>query len=192
MNKKKAIIALTIVNLVMLPMMITVACGPDTPETTFLPEEAASGDPALYAPEGWSLRIGDTLSMDGRYAGEWGDFVDQFPSVDYLGYGLRVVNGVVYKAGFRPVDILEPGADPLTAVSGFEYRGHVPVEFFWLHDDHVLPPQLKGVREVHTYEDAITKGLVARPRYTPDGRLIKHGPRPDTVPVGRVYGREER
>ena len=183
MTRKKMIVVLGVANLLMLPVTIAVGCGPDTPETTFVPEELVAGDPTLYAPNGWSLKIGDTLSMSGRNAGEWGDFVDRFPSVTHLGYGLRVVDGVVYKADFRPVDILKPGADPLTAISGFEYRGHIPVEFFWLHDDHVLPPELEGIREVYTHEDAINIGLVPR---------VYRKTLPDTVPVGRVYGREKR
>jgi len=175
---KRIVIALGIANL----LVIAGACEPHSPETASVPEDPVVGDPTLYAPDGWPLEIGDTLTSE-----EWGDLRDQFPSVTYLGHGLRVVDGVAYKADMRSVDIIEPGADPLTALIGWRYDGHIQVDYFWLHDDHTLPTELEGVSEVHSYEDAINRGLVSRPRYTRDGRLIRHGPRSDTVPVGRIY-----
>ena len=72
-STKKKIIALGIVNLVMLPLTITVACDPDTPESAFTPEEPVPEDPALYAPDSWPLEVGDTVMSE-----DWGDLVDQF------------------------------------------------------------------------------------------------------------------
>ena len=180
-STKKKIIALGIVNLVMLPLTITVACDPDTPESAFTPEEPVPEDPALYAPDSWPLEVGDTVMSE-----DWGDLVDQFVTVLQHGRAIRVVDGVAYKADFRTVDVVAPGADPLTAVVGYVYHGHVPIKHFWVHDDQVLPPELDGISEAYTSEDAIRMGLRPKPRYLPDGRVMRHGSRPDTVPVGRV------
>ena len=173
-HTKKTITAFGIASLVILTLVIAVACGPDAPKTTFTPEEPVGGASAIYAPDSWPLEIGDTIMSK-----EWGDLRSQFPSVLHLGDGLRVVDGVAYEAHMRSVDVVEPGADPLTALIGYVYQGHVPITFFWIHDDQVLPPEIEGVREIYTTEDAINRGL--RPR-------VYRKTLPDTVPVGRIVG----
>ena len=94
-----------------------------------------------------------------------------------------MVDGVVYKADVRSVNVVDPGADPLTALPGYVYYGHVPVEMFWLHDGEELPPELEGVSEIYTTEDAIRMGL--RPREF-------RSTLPHTIPVGKVAGKESR
>ena len=161
-----------------LPVALLALAGcDDTSQASSSPAGVPEAGTIQFAPVGWPLEVGDTITNEDRDR-----ISEQFTHMTYYGFGLREVDGVIYKADIRTVDILEPGQHCRETRIGYVYYGHVPIDFFWMHDDWELPPELAGVDVIYTAADAIAKGELHAPRYGPDGRRIRyHPPLPDSV-----------
>ena len=119
----------------------------DTPEP---------GDPAVYAPDGWPLKIGDRISDGRRF-----ELESQFPSIGGM-EAIHVIGGQAYGARFTDEDGLVPdddwarGLNPgyrermeamgLADARHFVYAGHFPerVPQAFRENEHRLPRHLHG------------------------------------------------
>ena len=109
-------------------------------------------DPAIYAPDGWPLQIGDKVSERGR--SELSATIPGLGAVE----GINVVNGVTYGArwrtgpGFLPDEDLSTHNNVLRrkyGLPGFHYiyEGHFPekvADTFWRYERERLPEHLHG------------------------------------------------
>lgn len=161
------------------------------------------GDPAVYAPDGWPLRIGDRVS-----SARWDELRDQFqvplPPRGQSSIGprrrpwaathiaMRIVDGKVYDALFE--------YDP-TKVGDFAlvYRGHFRKRFAeWQRPGEAdLPPEFHGKIEYYRSPDpppalrrGEPRGVVidpnGPPRWDEDGRLLKADPNYTPLPLTRT------
>ena len=152
-----------------------------------VPPEPEPGDPAVYAPDGWPLRVGDRVSWERqvelrerfRLPGlPRGD--ESGPSSAWEDYeGLNLVGDRVYAALFQ--------SDPKLGEYLYVYRGHFPIRFEeWMRrtESH-LPPEYHGKVEYYTvlrlpyvpHPDDPIKTIVLDPgMWDSDGRLLKLDP----------------
>ena len=129
-------------------LTLTAACTEDGPGSVADAPTPEPGDPAIYAPDGWPLQIGDRVSWK-----TMGDLHTQFrlplagersPWTLIVG-GLHLVEDRVY-------------APRLEALSDSEwpdlwvYRGHFPIRFeaFLRNTESDLPPEFHGKVEYQT------------------------------------------
>ncbi len=90
-------------------------CAEDGPGSMI--EAGDPGDPAIYAPDGWPLQIGDFVPDGGGV----GLLRREFPSYSGI-VGMHLVGGQVYGARFERVNPTE---------NGRVYEGHFPKEARW-------------------------------------------------------------
>ena len=140
-------------------LTLTAACTDDGPGSVAVVPDPEPGDPAIYAPDGWPLQIGDKVSY--RRKQELGS---QFPGLGSV-YGISVVNGRTYGArwgngaGFLPDEDFSNPQHPQLAQRrslglGFHfiYEGHFPMtvnDWYWQHEKDLLPEHLHGRIEYH-------------------------------------------
>lgn len=115
-------------------------CAEDGPDSMTEADAPEPGDPAVYAPDGWPLQIGDRISSEVlvrlrefRTPGlSWGP-AGIYPS-------LNLVGGRVYAP---LIDVYE---------SPFMYRGHFPVRFpeSMRVQEPDMPPEFHGKIEYYT------------------------------------------
>ena len=131
-------------------------CAEDGPDVTAAPD-AEPGDPAVYAPDGWPLQIGDKVSYRRKHE----EVGKEFPGLGSV-WAINVVNGRTYGArwgygdGYLPDEDLSRFA-PLNARlpgSHFIYEGHFPMkvaDMYWQYERERLPKHLHG--RIEYYED---------------------------------------
>ena len=90
------------------------ACTDDAPDVAAAPD-VVPGDPAVYAPDGWPLQIGDPVPDDYPRGPVWRDFV-RYRGIN----GMHLVGDRVYGARFRE---MRPGPNI--------YEGHFPTKARW-------------------------------------------------------------
>ena len=127
-------------------------CIEDAPGVAAVPEPAP-GDPAIYAPDGWPLQIGDKVSERRRHELHY----TEFPSLGDV-WAVNVVGGRTYAARYGYGTGTLPDEDPefnierfgLTG-SHYVYEGHFPatVPENYREDEHLLPEHLQGRIEYH-------------------------------------------
>ena len=114
--------------------------------------EPAPGDPAIYAPDGWPLQIGDRISMRQRR-----ELSAKNPGLGAV-EGINVVDGITYGArwtegaGSLPDEDLSTHNNALRreyGLPGFHYiyEGHFPekvADTFWQYERERLPEHLHG------------------------------------------------
>lgn len=128
--------ATTVALVVGLAFACTNAGRPDEVTAPEAREDTAPGDPAVYAPRGWPVQIGERVT-----GGQRRELATGFPSGGW-GTGLHLVGHVVYAAEFE----WRPGARPGDEYH-FVYIGHFPLEpqRLYLSEDEVyLPEHLRG------------------------------------------------
>ena len=76
---------------------VAIACQDSAPGTVTDAGQTTPGDPAIYAPDGWPLRIGDRVTW-----GQRNTLFDHFPNWSGI-FAMRLVDGEVYSARFRDV-----------------------------------------------------------------------------------------
>ncbi len=137
-------------------LTLTAACTEDGPGSVADAPEPEPGDPAIYAPDGWPLQIGDKVSSRRRQ-----ELGAEFPGMGGV-YGINVVNGRTYGARFGVGDGYLPDedfSDPQMARwrdagypgSHYIYEGHYrkTVSDVWWQYEHQLPEHLHGRIEYH-------------------------------------------
>ena len=129
-------------------------CIEDAPGVAAVPEPAP-GDPAIYAPDGWPLQIGDKFSTR-----RFRELAKEFPSPGGV-WAVNVVNGRTYAGRFGSGSGTLPDedlSDPQLAFvheiglgSHHVYEGHFPatVPERYREDEHLLPEHLQGRIEYH-------------------------------------------
>ncbi len=131
-------------------LTLTAACTEDRPGSVADVPTPEPGDPAIYAPDGWPLQIGDRVSWDGR-----GKVLAQF-QVPLSGerspwlavtFGVQVVGNRVYAPRFVPLDDGDSEWPDL-----WVYRGHFPIRFeaFLRNTESDLPSEFHGKVEYQT------------------------------------------
>ena len=124
-------------------------CTEDGPDVAAVPEPAP-GDPAIYAPDGWPLQIGDRVSLRRKR-----ELVAAIPGLGAV-EGINVVKGVTYGArwkegpGFLPDEDLSTHNNVLRRKWGlpgyhYVYEGHFPAKVadtFWQYERERLPEHL--------------------------------------------------
>lgn len=130
MTRKKTIVALAIVSLMLLPLTLTVACS----EGGAIADAAVPdpGDPAVYAPDGWPLQIGDIVTMEER------DRLDD----EFLSPHVRAIHVV----GDRTYAAEWEWAEDHDNYTRLLYAGHFPFTVPWIYekDEHELPERFHG------------------------------------------------
>lgn len=102
-------------------------CAEDGPGSMIEADEPAPGDPAVYAPDGWPLQIGETTTRDQRLGLQ----------KEFLRYGnivgMNLVGDLVYGAVYET-----------TGVNTI-YLGHFPKKAYTRREnEHQLPPEFHG------------------------------------------------
>lgn len=141
------------------------ACTDDGSDVAAVPEPAP-GDPAIYAPDGWPLQIGDKISLEEvdrlytEFLLPWpGPIVDRsgyrprpFTSWESRGspwksFALNLVGDRVYRAMFE-VD----GESLHWTLRKYVYKGHFRFRFpeRMRHFEPELPPEYHGKVEYYT------------------------------------------
>ena len=90
-------------------------CAEDGPDVVAVPD-AEPGDPAIYAPDGWPLEIGEHVAWSAK-----GKLFDRFPNRGGI-FAVRSVDGEVYSARFRGPRFCEGEG------VHFVYEGHYRAE----------------------------------------------------------------
>ncbi|MDE2654449.1 MAG: hypothetical protein OXI71_11640 [Gemmatimonadota bacterium] len=129
---------LTLAALAVLFTLPLAGCAEDGSGVAAVPEPAP-GDPAIYAPDGWPLQIGDVVSADWK---------SQLPNkfLSYRGItGMHLVGDRVYGARFTEIGGMTPT---------FRYDGHFPEKARWgpesdreENERQWLPERFRGVIE---------------------------------------------
>ena len=99
---------------VMAAILTLAGCSEDTPGDVASVTEPAPGDPAIYAPDGWPLQIGDVISVNRRQ--ELDRQYGRFANLNHV----QVVGDDVYSSRFRWLDG-PPGDDGWPP---YQYEGH--------------------------------------------------------------------
>lgn len=118
-------------------LTLTAGCTEDGPGSVADVPAPEPGDPAIYAPDGWPLQIGDKVSN------RW-ELGAQFPSLGIV-YGINVVNGRTYGARWGSGHSLGMGFHDI-------YEGHFPItvsDVYWQYEKDRLPEHLHGRIEYH-------------------------------------------
>lgn len=134
-------------------------CTEDGPGSVSALPDPEPGDPAIYAPDGWPLQIGDKVSIRRRTELE----EVEFPSLGSVGainvvagrtYGARWGNGA--EAVFLPDEDITPALKMMvdhgvTTGWHYVYEGHFreTVNDMYWRDEHQLPEHLHGRIEYH-------------------------------------------
>ena len=151
------------------------ACAEDGRDVAGAPD-AAPGDPAVYAPEGWPLKVGDEISARRREEltafGRWreGSSRAEFPGLGAV-EAIHEVNGRTYGARFgygvgflsdEDFSNVTIARERRLGLPGrhYIYEGHFPAKVadtHWRHE-HLLPEHLRGrieyYEEVRSFERA--------------------------------------
>ncbi len=147
---------LTLAALAVLFTLPLAGCAEDGPGVAAVPEPAP-GDPAIYAPAGWPLQIGDKVSTR-----RFRELNAKFPSFGLTSTAINVVNGRTYAARFGSGEGFLPDedfSDPQLAFlrdldfgSHHVYEGHFPrrVPETFREDEHLLPEHLRGRIDYYT------------------------------------------
>ena len=126
-------------------------CQDDAPGVAAVPEPAP-GDPAIYAPDGWPLQIGDKVSTRRLH-----ELNAEFVTLGST-WAVNVVNGRTYAArygygtGTLPDEAPEFNVERFGLTgSHYVYEGHFPatVHENYREDEHLLPEHLQGRIEYH-------------------------------------------
>ena len=133
-------------------------CAEDAPGMAAAPD-AEPGDPAVYAPDGWPLEIGDKVSHRRRW-----ELNTTFPGLGGV-EGINVVNGRTYGARWsngvgwlpdedfsrlQPLQARLPGSHRI-------YEGHFPEKVpdtYWQYERERLPQRFHG--RIEYYENVMT------------------------------------
>ena len=168
-------------------------CAEDAPGVAAVPAPAP-GDPAIYAPDGWPLQIGDRVSYAEKYR-LWNEFeLPDLPPIKgtpiwrgivplhpspWKGYlALHLVGDQVYAAMIEH-DPTKVGDYP------YVYRGHFPIRFpdGMRTRESDLPPEYHGKVEYATWPpdplrpgDSLGHYVVLPGQYDADGRVQKLDP----------------
>ena len=132
------------------------ACTENAPDVAAAPD-VVPGDPAVYAPDGWPLQIGDKISHRRKHE----EIGKDFPGLGSV-WAINVVNGRTYGArwgygnGRLPDEDLSrfPPQNARLPGSHLIYEGHFPMKVadtFWRYERERLPERLHG--RVEYYEN---------------------------------------
>ena len=122
---------LTITAAALAATLTLAGCAEDGPAVVGVPDPVP-GDPAVYAPDGWPLQIGDKVTSDDR---DW--LRKEFLSPHQ--WAIHVVGDQLYAAKWEWPE--EPHD-----YSRFVYAGHFPATLPWraAANEHLLPEQFHG------------------------------------------------
>ena len=148
-------------------------CADDAPGSMIQADAPEPGDPAVYAPDGWPLQIGDRISH-----AEHTRLFDAGFDVWKFALALNLVDGRVYAARIDH-DPTKLGDYPNV------YRGHFPIQFGdWMQGEEPgLPPKYHGKIEYYPPPppppvDYTKSNVVVLPpgMFGPDGRVLELDP----------------